>query len=263
MSRPTMDPTFYRTAADAAAAPREELAYVVAFDRAAEKNDAMTVVDVNPSSQSYGKVVGWTDVPALGDELHHFGWNACSSALKHEGHDMAGLARRLPAGAGAALVEHLRPRCRAGPPQPDPGQDDRRQDPVGEGRLLPSAHPALGAGRGVPDVSGRTGGQRRRPGRDRPSGPQHLRGRPRLGDRPRSAALRLRRLVAPESERADLQRVGQPVDDRERYRPGTAARAEVRPRHPLLGPLGGPPCAAGRSGCAAPDGTRGPPLPRP
>lgn len=59
-----MDPTFYRTAADAAAAPREELAYVVAFDRAAKKNDAMTVVDLNPNSESYGKVVGWTDVPS-------------------------------------------------------------------------------------------------------------------------------------------------------------------------------------------------------
>lgn len=44
-----MDPTFYRTAADAAAAPREELAYVV---------------DLNPNSESYGKVVGWTDVPS-------------------------------------------------------------------------------------------------------------------------------------------------------------------------------------------------------
>lgn len=55
-----MDPTFYRTAA----APREELAYVVAFDRAAKKNDAMTVVDLNPNSESYGKVVGWTDVPS-------------------------------------------------------------------------------------------------------------------------------------------------------------------------------------------------------
>ena len=39
-------------------------------------------------------MVGWTDVPGRGDELHHFGWNACSSALKHEGHDMDGLARR-------------------------------------------------------------------------------------------------------------------------------------------------------------------------
>ena len=94
MAQPTIDPTFYRTAAEAAAAPVEQLAYVVAFDRAAQKNDAMTVVDVNPASDSYGRVVGWTDVPGLGNELHHFGWNACSSALKHEGHNMDGLARR-------------------------------------------------------------------------------------------------------------------------------------------------------------------------
>ena len=89
-----MDPTFYRNPAEAAAAPAEQLAYVVAFDRSAGRSDALTVVDVDPESDSYGQVVGWTDVPNLGDELHHFGWNACSSALKHEGHDISGLARR-------------------------------------------------------------------------------------------------------------------------------------------------------------------------
>ena len=90
-----MDPTFYRTAADAIAAPAEELAYVVAFDRQGEKHDALTVIDLNPKSKAYGRVVGWTEVPALGDELHHFGWNACSAALKHEGHNMDGLQRRF------------------------------------------------------------------------------------------------------------------------------------------------------------------------
>ena len=93
MAEPTIDPTFYRTAAEAAA-PAEQLAYVVAFDRAAQRNDALTVVDVNPTSDTYGRVVGWSDVSGVGDELHHFGWNACSSALKHEGHNMEGLARR-------------------------------------------------------------------------------------------------------------------------------------------------------------------------
>jgi methanethiol oxidase len=93
MSSTTIDPTFYRSAAEAAAAPAEELAYVVAFDRDGALSDALTVVDVNPASDSYGRVVGWTDV-GRGHELHHFGWNACSSALKHEGHDMTGLARR-------------------------------------------------------------------------------------------------------------------------------------------------------------------------
>jgi methanethiol oxidase len=93
MSSTPIDPTFYRTPAEAAAAPAEDLAYVVAFDRHGTQSDAMTVIDVNPVSDRYGQVVGWTDV-GRGHELHHFGWNACSSALKHEGHDMTGLARR-------------------------------------------------------------------------------------------------------------------------------------------------------------------------
>ena len=88
------DPTFYRTAAEAIAAPREKLAYVVAFDRSGERPDALTVVDVDEESTTYGEIVGWADLPTRGDELHHFGWNACSSALKHEGHDMDGLERR-------------------------------------------------------------------------------------------------------------------------------------------------------------------------
>src|SRR4051795_10833420 len=94
MAQPRIDPTFYRTAVGAAAAPGEQLAYVAAFDRAAEKSDAMTVVDVNPASETYGRVVGWTDIPGRGDELHHFGWNACSSAPKQGAHNRAGLPRR-------------------------------------------------------------------------------------------------------------------------------------------------------------------------
>ncbi|NUT44607.1 MAG: selenium-binding protein [Thermoactinospora sp.] len=41
----------------------------------------MAVLDTDPGSETYGTVVGWTDLPGLGDEVHHFGWNACSSAL--------------------------------------------------------------------------------------------------------------------------------------------------------------------------------------
>jgi selenium-binding protein 1 len=83
-----MDPTFYRSAAEAIEAPTERLAYVVAFDRAGVRPDALAVIDTDAGSDSYGTVVGWADLPTVGDELHHFGWNACSSALKHEGHDM-------------------------------------------------------------------------------------------------------------------------------------------------------------------------------
>lgn len=69
VSSAPMDPTFYRSAAEAIAAPTEKLAYVVAFDRAGERPDALTVIDVDESSAHYAKVVGWTDLPTSGDEL--------------------------------------------------------------------------------------------------------------------------------------------------------------------------------------------------
>jgi selenium-binding protein 1 len=63
-------------------APPEKLAYVAAFNP--NKNgrpDKITVVDLAPDSSSYGQLVGQVEMPEVGDELHHFGWNACSSAL--------------------------------------------------------------------------------------------------------------------------------------------------------------------------------------
>ena len=75
------DPTFYPSPRDAAAAPPEKLAYVAAFSRPANTPDAIAVVDVDPGSSGYGSVVGFTELPYTGDELHHYGWNACSSAL--------------------------------------------------------------------------------------------------------------------------------------------------------------------------------------
>ncbi len=81
------DPTFYPSPRLAASAPREELAYIVTLNpdaigggRAA-RPDALVVADVNPSSPTYGSLVGRVEMPNAGDELHHFGWNACSSAL--------------------------------------------------------------------------------------------------------------------------------------------------------------------------------------
>ena len=89
-----MDPTFYRSPADAISAPPEQLAYVVAFDRAAQQPDALAVLGTDPESAGYGQVVGWADLPSRGNELHHFGWNACSSAFAHSGHHTDGLQRR-------------------------------------------------------------------------------------------------------------------------------------------------------------------------
>ncbi|MFG1966853.1 selenium-binding protein SBP56-related protein [Nonomuraea sp. NPDC049028] len=81
MSLWTPDPTFYPSPRDAAGAPAEKLAYVVAFDRSATRPDALAVLDTDTASPHYGQVVGWSDLPNTGDELHHFGWNACSTAL--------------------------------------------------------------------------------------------------------------------------------------------------------------------------------------
>ncbi len=75
------DPTFYSSPRMAMKAPAETLAYVVAFDPKGKIPDQMTVVDVDPTSKQYAKIVGKTDMPHAGDELHHFGWNACSSCL--------------------------------------------------------------------------------------------------------------------------------------------------------------------------------------
>src|SRR5215218_3558621 len=82
----TTDPTFYRSPGEAMAAPAEQLAYVAAFDPAGRAKDAMVVVDCDPGSATYGGVIGWSELPTAGNELHHFGWNACSSALCHQGH---------------------------------------------------------------------------------------------------------------------------------------------------------------------------------
>jgi methanethiol oxidase len=76
------DPTFYPSPKLAMQAPKENLAYVAALNaNGAGKPDALVVVDVDPQSKSYGEIVGRVDMPNVGDELHHFGWNACSSAL--------------------------------------------------------------------------------------------------------------------------------------------------------------------------------------
>ena len=78
----TPDPTFYPSPAMAAQSPPETLAYVALINtRNNGGADAIGVVDVDPASKSYGRLVGQTDMPHAGDELHHFGWNACSSCL--------------------------------------------------------------------------------------------------------------------------------------------------------------------------------------
>jgi selenium-binding protein 1 len=62
-------------------APPESLAYVAMLEPTRQKPDALAVVDVDPGSPTYARIVGQVEMPGTGDELHHFGWNACSSCL--------------------------------------------------------------------------------------------------------------------------------------------------------------------------------------
>src|SRR3712207_2974199 len=82
------DPSFYPSPRTAMHGPREKLAYVAVLNPSAAlstdghgRPDALAVFDLDPDSETYGQVVGRVDMPNTGDELHHFGWNACSSAL--------------------------------------------------------------------------------------------------------------------------------------------------------------------------------------
>ena len=71
----------YASPADAIMAPREQLLYTVAVytGTAIKKPDYLATVDVDPKSPTYSKVIHRLAMKQPGDELHHFGWNACSS----------------------------------------------------------------------------------------------------------------------------------------------------------------------------------------
>ena len=77
----------YASPADAMKAPPETLAYVPAIYVGSDvkKPDYLATVDVDPKSSTYSQVIARLPMPNVGDELHHFGWNACSSCHGEEG----------------------------------------------------------------------------------------------------------------------------------------------------------------------------------
>ena len=71
----------FASPAKARESPPEKLAYIVAIYAGTEirKPDYLATVDVDPGSATYSQVVHRLKMPNVGDELHHFGWNACAS----------------------------------------------------------------------------------------------------------------------------------------------------------------------------------------
>jgi len=81
MARWTPDPSFYPSPRLAMEAPEETLAYVALLEPdQTSRPDALGVLDLEPGSSTYGQVVSTVEL-GTGDEVHHFGWNACSAAL--------------------------------------------------------------------------------------------------------------------------------------------------------------------------------------
>jgi selenium-binding protein 1 len=77
----TADDRIFASPADARKSPAEKLAYVVATYAGTEvrKPDYLATIDVDPASSTCSQVIHRLKMPNTGDELHHFGWNACAS----------------------------------------------------------------------------------------------------------------------------------------------------------------------------------------
>ena len=71
----------YASPSEAIKAPREKLLYTVAIytGTGIQKPDYLATIDLDPNSPTYSKVINRLEMPGIGDELHHMGWNACSS----------------------------------------------------------------------------------------------------------------------------------------------------------------------------------------
>lgn len=71
----------YASPEDAMRGPRENLLYTVALytGTGIEAPDYIATIDVDPQSPTYSQVIHRLEMPNIGDELHHIGWNACSS----------------------------------------------------------------------------------------------------------------------------------------------------------------------------------------
>jgi selenium-binding protein 1 len=72
----------YASPQEALQAPPETFVYAAGLHTGTGVNepDFLAVVDVNPESDQYGQITHRTMMPNVGDELHHYGWQVCSSA---------------------------------------------------------------------------------------------------------------------------------------------------------------------------------------
>src|SRR5262245_30626882 len=75
------EPRTFASPDEARKSPPEKLAYVVGLyaGTGLQKPDYLATIDLDPNSKTYSQVIHRLKMPNIGDELHHFGWNACGS----------------------------------------------------------------------------------------------------------------------------------------------------------------------------------------
>ena len=229
----TPDPTFYPSPRMAMKAPAETLAYVAAFDPDRKVPDAhrrgrcrSRLRQPIPRSSAPWRC----RMPAT----------SCIISAGTPARRASAPTRRIPTSSGAiSSCRACAPRAStSSTPSPTPGDpkivkviEPRRGGRAG--RLHAPAHRALRARRHLCRGARQPRGQGA--GRRVPDGPRDLRRARPVGDGPRAAAVRLRRLVASRPRHHGDQRVGHARHLRERAHPGGAARRKVRPPAALLG----------------------------
>ena len=187
--------------------------------------DALAVLDVDPSSPAYGAQIGQVDMPGAGDELHHFGWNACSSCLcPYSPHPHMERRYLVVPGMRSSRIHIL-----------DTKPDPRRPRIV---KVIEADEVLRKTGYSRPHTAhcGPDGIYINALGNGDGDGPggsscsiRDLRDQGPLGARARPAVPRLRLLVASRPRHDDHQRVGDAEHGGGRREPGAAPRRQVWP----------------------------------
>ena len=191
----------YASPAEAMKAPREKLLYTVALyiGTGIQKPDYLATIDADPESPTYSQVISRLEMPGIGDELHHMGWNACSSCH----HDPSKERRYLIVPGVRSSNLHIVD-CATDPRNP-------RLHKVIDGAEIkektnlsaPHTVHCLGGGPGRIPVSQR-----------------EIRDRRTLGERPRRHEIQLRLLVSAAPQCHGLQRMGCAEHIHAGFRPG-------------------------------------------
>ena len=199
-------------------------------------------------------------MPNVGDELHHFGWNACTSALcPWAPHPHVERRYLLVPGLRSSRIHVVD--IKDDPRAAQARQGDRARGARAAHRLQPPAHDPLRPRRHLRERARRA--RRQRPGRRAAARPRRLRSAGPLGGRPRPAGAGLRLLVEHRLRHAADQRVGHAEDGRGRRSCPSCCSAASTATSCTSGICAAPPHAGDRSRRRAADGARAAPRARP